>query len=305
MTSVAVLMSTYNGEKYLKEQIDSILEQEGVNVRLYVRDDGSSDRTCSILEDYSNKFENISYYKGERNLGSCGSFFELMSKRYYEDYYALADQDDIWDEDKLKIAVDKLEMNDNNAIALYYANQRVVDSRGDFIRVSHPKPMVPGARYSFLADVFVTGCTTLYNKRFADLIACKHPSTFTMHDTWLYIVASLFGELYYDFEPHMSYRIHGDNVAGPRKKRFGIESALREIKYLFDWKAQPRYKGACEIYRQFSEDLTEEQKEKICEIIDYKKTIKGTLRLLLDSDFRSDSKYRNIRFRIKVLLRNI
>lgn len=97
--SVQVVMSTYNGEKYLKEQIDSILSQEGVDVRLYIRDDGSSDRTTDILASYQ-EHKNVKIEKGN-NLGFAKSFLTALDECDEADYYAFSDQDDVWEKDKL------------------------------------------------------------------------------------------------------------------------------------------------------------------------------------------------------------
>lgn len=101
--SVQVVMSTYNGEKYLKEQIDSILSQEGVDVRLYIRDDGSSDRTTDILASYQ-EHKNVKIEKGN-NLGFAKSFLTALDECDEADYYAFSDQDDVWEKDKLSTAV--------------------------------------------------------------------------------------------------------------------------------------------------------------------------------------------------------
>ncbi|MDE7278178.1 MAG: glycosyltransferase, partial [Oscillospiraceae bacterium] len=94
-------MSTYNGEKFLRQQLESVLNQQGVVVELHIRDDGSQDSTVNILNEFSYEHSNISYYSGEKNLGPCGSFFELMCVEHDADFYALSDQDDVCDKDKL------------------------------------------------------------------------------------------------------------------------------------------------------------------------------------------------------------
>ena len=102
-------MSTYNGEKYLREQIDSILNQDYPEISLLIRDDGSTDGTVDILKEYAQKYRDIDYYVGE-NLGVQNSFFDLMKradKRAY--YYAFADQDDVWLPGKIKRAIELLE----------------------------------------------------------------------------------------------------------------------------------------------------------------------------------------------------
>ena len=109
MYTVQVLLSTYNGETYLKQQLDSILNQKNVAVKLFVRDDGSSDGTVDILRAYAALHDNICYLCGE-NCGVVASFFRLFELSDPDvDFYALSDQDDVWDEDKLSIACQKLE----------------------------------------------------------------------------------------------------------------------------------------------------------------------------------------------------
>ena len=299
-------MSTYNGEKYIREQLDSILNQKEVEIFLYIRDDGSKDNTIHILEEYSEKYSNVQWYSGSKNLGSCGSFFELMSqKREGIDYYSLSDQDDIWDEDKLISAIRFIKSNaPKDKPVLYYSNLRIVDQNNNYIRNSHSKPMLPGNKYSYLADVFVTGCTAVYNQELASIISEVQPKEFSMHDTWLYVVASMFGVTLYDFTPHMNYRQHGNNVVGTRKKRISIESLKREFKDYFNWNDQSRFRCAKLIQKQFDGKLDHNTSEKINEFVNYKKGIVPTLKLAFDKDLDSSNFYRKIRFRIKVLLRN-
>ena len=96
-------MSTYNGEEFVAEQMDSILNQTYKNIEIIVRDDGSKDSTTKIIKEYQKKYKNIKLYEGE-NLGFIKSFFELL-KLVEADYYAYADQDDIWIENKILIMI--------------------------------------------------------------------------------------------------------------------------------------------------------------------------------------------------------
>ena len=131
MYKVAVLMSTYNGEKYLREQIDSILAQEGVDVTLYIRDDGSSDSTIEIINEYLTKTNRIKFYIGE-NIGVGNSFMQLVYDCPEDyDYYAFSDQDDIWLTEKMQVAVDSLKEYSNPF--LYCSNQILVDKNGKII----------------------------------------------------------------------------------------------------------------------------------------------------------------------------
>ncbi len=108
-----VLLSTYNGEKYLAKQLDSLLEQELSPDKIIIRDDGSNDGTLSIIKDYAEQNKIIEYYCGE-NKGPAGSFWDLICNCEKADYYALCDQDDYWFKDKLKVAVETIEKEDNN-----------------------------------------------------------------------------------------------------------------------------------------------------------------------------------------------
>lgn len=304
LSKVAVLMSTFNGEKYLRTQLDSILNQVDVDLKIYIRDDKSSDSTLSILKEYSDKYDNIFWYSGTTNKGACESFFELMSQKREEEYYALADQDDIWDCDKLISAINLMKNYPNNIPLLYYSNLRIVDCNGTFLRNSHVKPMIPGAKYSYFSDVFVTGCTAVYNKKLADYAVTIKPTNFSMHDTWLYIVASMMGKCVYDFDPHISYRQHSRNVIGTRKKRISLESFKRELNNYFNWKNQPRLLCAQIIQTQFANSVSFDINEKLEEFVNYKTSLSATLRLAFDKDFDSSNFYRKLRFKIKVLLRN-
>lgn len=302
---VSVLMSTYNGARYLDEQLESIWKQKSVDIKLIVRDDGSMDSTLKILEKHKANHPEMVFFSDGKRMGPCKSFLNLISRSNDTDYYALADQDDIWDQDKLISAIKMIRELPSNKPALYYANQRLVDNNGSFIRISHVRPMISGGKYSCLSDTLATGCTVLYNKPLADIAARVKPDDFSMHDTWLYVTASLFGYTIYDFKPHMSYRVHTSNAIGTRKKRISMESLIREIRVYFDFSAQPGLKCAKELLRQFDEDFNSEQKAKVMEVAEYKQSLKNRIRLLMDRDLNSENLYRKIRFKIGVIIGNI
>ena len=144
--SVCVLMSTYNGEKYIKEQLDSILSQVGVELSVLIRDDGSSDSTLSIIKDYAEQNKNIKYYVGE-NIKPAQSFIDLIFNSPDADYYALSDQDDVWDKDKLKCAIDLLQATNPDKPAMYHSNLRIVDGDLNFYRYAHSSDRVHSNKY--------------------------------------------------------------------------------------------------------------------------------------------------------------
>ena len=267
---VTVLMSTYNGEKYLRQQIESILNQEGVDVELIVRDDCSADKTLEVLKEYQKTHNNIKIIEGTQNLGACRSFFQLIGSYDTSDYYALSDQDDIWDTDKLKIAVGFLEKRNPEIPLLYYSNLRIVDANGHFCRISHSKPHIGKSKYSALSENLATGCTIVYNKTLAGLACQVKPKKFYMHDAWLYLVAKMFGETIYDFNPHINYRQHGDNVVG--HELTGVKRWIQRFENLSKRKnSSTRSDCAKEIYENYLKVLAKCARIPIIDLEDYKK----------------------------------
>lgn len=292
---ITVLMSTYNGEKYINEQIDSILSQKGVNLNLIIRDDGSSDDTIKIINGYMEKNKNILLLKSDKNIGSCRSFFKLMSIPHNTSYIALADQDDIWDEDKLVCAIKIINCYSSDIPILYHSNLRIVDSNNRFQRNSHSFPQIPKHRYSFLVEALPTGCTIVYNRALEKIVNKIKPESFSMHDTWLYCIASLFGRVIYDFEPHINYRQHSNNTIGTSNKRISLASFNQEKKKLSN-NNEPKYNNAKILYRQINPLLNEKDRKKILKLLNYKKSIINTIVLLLDYDIKPSKTYRIFRY---------
>ena len=123
---VVVLMSTYNGQKYLRQQLDSLLNQTVRPTKILIRDDGSNDDTVNLLEEYASFYSFIEYYCG-KNIGPAKSFFELINKCDGYDYYALCDQDDVWFKDKLEVAINTLEKENKNIPLLYAGRFTLTD----------------------------------------------------------------------------------------------------------------------------------------------------------------------------------
>ena len=160
MDKVQVLLSTYNGEKYIKEQIESILNQKEVEIALLIRDDGSTDKTIQILEELAMNNENITVYKDE-NLGPARSFMDLIEKSDEYDYYAFSDQDDVWKPKKLISAINKLKEY-NNTPALYMSALEIVDTNLKYIETKKVE-----GNFTLEGEIiknFATGCTQVFNK---------------------------------------------------------------------------------------------------------------------------------------------
>lgn len=300
---ITVLMSTYNGEKYLREQIDSVLGQKDIDLALLIRDDGSSDKTVEIIEGYEKKDNRISHYVGG-NMGPGRSFFDLIKNAPESDYYAFCDQDDVWDCDKLASAIELLQSLNKAKPNLYYSNLRLVDGNLTFIRNAHEKPIDEGKKYSALARNVMTGCTAVFNKNTKDLLRDHIPNVNILHDGWLYLICKLFGNVVYDFIPHISYRQHGHNVVGMGKSNPFV-SVIRKIKRILNPDQQPRLMRAKSLVDSFGDMLTGCNREKVEKMLYYKKSFRNKLNLLLDKDICEPTFSGNLRYRFLVLVGRI
>lgn len=214
--SVAVLMSTYNGEKYLREQIDSILSQKGVDIHLYIRDDGSDDKTIEILEEYA-KEDLLRYKLGKKNLGAGSSFMHLLySVPDQYDYYAWSDQDDVWLDDKICVAVDMIKSSGKQ---LYISNLMCVDKDLNSIGLRN-RERADTSIYSIICENQTNGCTMVFTKAFRNELAEERrrpdDSLFLSryHDTWTAMVGSVKNAITYDSDYHILYRQHESNEVG-------------------------------------------------------------------------------------------
>lgn len=217
-------MSTYNGANYIREQLDSILtqncEQFGLAaLSVKIRDDGSTDGTQEILQEYSEKYpDKISWYQGE-NIGVIRSFFELLEKAQEGEYYAFSDQDDYWMPEKLTRAIERLEQMGGGKPLLYCCRPKLVDSELHTIESEIKRPPMRPAFENAMIENIVTGCTTVFNQDLRDIVIQQFPEFTVMHDWWMYLVATCFGEVYYDETPYICYRQHGGNVVGTKTSR--------------------------------------------------------------------------------------
>lgn len=217
---VLVLLSAYNGEKYLATQLDSILNQSYKNISILIRDDGSTDNTQGVIEKYMAVHSNIRYYKGE-NLGACNSFFDLMKNADTDaQYIALCDQDDYWEEEKVAVAIEAIkeyEATKNKPVnVLYCGNQRLADENLVPIDTKFSRAGLKPSFGNALVENICTGCTAVFNRNLLKEMIEHIPDFTIMHDFWLYLVASYTGKVIYDDVCYIRYRQHGGNVIGER-----------------------------------------------------------------------------------------
>lgn len=297
MQKVQVLMSTYNGEKYLKGQIDSILSQEDVEVNLLIRDDGSTDKTISILENITKQNENVRYYIGE-NIGSAKSFMDLVNQSKEADYYAFADQDDIWNSKKIISAIEKIE-NDRNKPSLYISALEVVDEKLSTIEIKK----VSG-NFCFEGEIaknFATGCTMVFNKKLCDIIKIYSPSYIIMHDSWITRVCyAIGGNVFIDENTYIKYRQHENNVVGYNDE--GFKKLKKQLKIAFVDKVSMRVNIAKELKNGYEELLTDNAKELVNNLINYQTNKKAKKWLLKNKNFRTNIPKIDRKIKIGIIL---
>lgn len=207
---VNVLLSAYNGEKYIAEQIDSILNQSYQNIELYVRDDGSQDGTAAIVKEYESK--GLLHFEQGENVGFVKSFEWLIANGGDADYYAFSDQDDVWFEDKIAMAVEKLEGMPEDRPVLYFSNYDYYDGELNFM--AHRDVKQPNISFvNSLVDCVSLGFNSVFNRRAKEMVTQNMPKKSTGHDWWMYMVCAGMGEVIYDERPTVQYRRHGNNVS--------------------------------------------------------------------------------------------
>lgn len=223
-SKVCIMLSTYNGVKYIDEQMESLLAQHEVDVQIIIRDDGSSDGTVQKLNEYAQSHpDQIRVIKGE-NLGVIGSFFELMRQTEpVYDYYAFCDQDDVWKPKKLIRAVTKLQLRQSNIPLMYCSSTQMVDQDLNNLNVWPTLPPKPLSMYNAMVENCCVGCTMVLNPIAFQQVKANIPSDLTqviMHDWWIYLYVSAFGEVIFDGEPMILYRQHQNNVLGGSNEGF-------------------------------------------------------------------------------------
>jgi glycosyltransferase involved in cell wall biosynthesis len=241
---IAVLLPTFNGEKYLAEQLDSVLAQGHKDIVVVIRDDGSSDGTREIIRSYRDGFpDKIHVIDGDgTNLGASGSFaflmrFVLLHKKELglgKAYMMFCDQDDIWAENKIEIEIDKMlqvEAGNDDIPVVVHSELRVVSDSGNviaesFTRYQGLEPAKNRFKHIALCNT-VTGCTALINESLAAR-ALPVPEAAVMHDWWLALVASAFGKVVFIDQPLVEYRQHGSNTLGAREYRV-VKRTLWEL----------------------------------------------------------------------------
>lgn len=212
---VSILMSVYNGEKFLKTQLDSILNQTYKDFKLYIRNDGSKDSSAQIIESYD---DDRIIFSDESNVGASDSFFELLRTAPDSDYIFFSDQDDLWYPEKLELLLEEIKKYDDTP-TMIFTDFKTIDGNGDLIDESYEKQaslnICPGeiSIEKIIVHPYVFGCASVINKKLAQIVR-NQPQGIEMHDCWISQTASAVGKLIYMPVQTIAHRFHNNNATG-------------------------------------------------------------------------------------------
>lgn len=223
-SQVNILLATYNGMRYLGDQLQSLESQSQPITRITIRDDGSSDGTQSYLTAWAKEKPNVHLLQGGPRLGVTDNFFTLLKNASHGcAYFAFCDQDDVWLPGKIERAVSVLQTYSQREPLLYCSRVEYVGEKLQHLGYSRiPKCISFG---NALVENIVTGCTVVLNSAARELICDRLPvQNVLVHDWWMYLVISALGRIIFDETPFIKYRQHNSNQEG------GTPSALHILR---------------------------------------------------------------------------
>ncbi len=275
--SIDIILATFNGEKYLKKQLDSILNQESnYDFKIIIRDDGSTDSTIDILEKYENKFPN-KFKIIKDNIGKlgCGYNFLKISEYSNADYIFFSDQDDIWDKYKMQAMIKEMENNEDKysdkTPIIIHSDLKIVDQDEKVMHESYNSFVkLNGYQQNRLNKLLIRnfpGCCMMINKSLLNRVLPYPKNDIYIHDIWFFLVASIFGKVIYLDQKLTYYRIHNNNTIGIGEKKgvynkniFTFINDFNHKKALFLKDNLPRIKVAEILLERYKDELDNKNK---------------------------------------------
>jgi len=303
MKRVLILLSAYNGQQYLAEQLDSLVCQKGVDVHILLRDDGSTNPdSLFLVRSYISRGYPLTLIEG-KNEGFSMSFSILMEEAYAHfqgyDYYAFCDQDDVWLEDKLLAAVSQLDavcaFSNIKPIA-YCSYTTLVDKNLHVIRGGRNDGAVKMTKQNCLLQSYATGCTMVFNRMALQLYVSHMPSELYAHDMMLYQMCMYLGKVIYDRNSYILYRQHGNN-------QIGTSNFWGRMKKRMAYK---KHRGTLELQSRrflalYKDVLSLDDIAIISKLAFYKNNVFGRFALLFDKTMRYSTFEANFFFFLKII----
>lgn len=303
LPTVAVIMSTYNGGKYLPEQLDSILAQEGVNVELFIRDDGSTDNTRAVLSDYEHSHSNIHVQCGE-NLGFAVSFINTLLSAPQFKYYAFSDQDDYWKKEKLAAGVKAIRQAEaqrgENTPVLYHCNLYITDEKLNIKRKTNMHKRVKTLEGLTLRRSTISGCTMVMNAALREVVRLS-PNPVREHDNYIQSLCIFMkGTAVCDPEAYILYRQHSRNVIG-----LGRRTLWQKLKLEWDKLANKNGFEAkrAQMYLDIWRDEFDPEARKVLTVVaNYQRNIFYRLKMFLSPKYRTGELKSTFLGKLEILL---
>lgn len=238
MSEITVVMTAYNGEKYIREQIDSILHGSFTDFEIHVCDDGSTDRTREIIADVAMRDSRVTPFFNEKNKGVIRNFLEGAANAE-SPYIMFSDQDDVWLADKLSKSLQEIKKQEKkwgqDVPLVVFADAKVVDGNlnelaPSFHRAGHLNTKKIDLAHLLMENKLI-GCTMIMNRAMAELLKGELPvKDMRMHDWWIGLIGAALGKVVYLPEPLLLYRQHGNNIVGSKSFTGYIKKRLASLK---------------------------------------------------------------------------
>lgn len=296
---LAILLSTYNGALFLRQQLESLYLQTFKDFTLYVRDDLSSDYTCKIIDEWKEKLD-IIIIDSTKNLGAAESFMTIIKQVPKYKYYAFCDQDDIWDKAKIEKAISQL--NGINKPALYFCNSRVIDADNNVISVGRPLKQKEISVESELVCGYCPGCSMVFNWGLMDIVKRQKYQHIPMHDMLYVMNAIVYGEVIYDTEPLYSRRMHRNNAVGKIGKNFQQRVKQSLNNWFVKSKKYPLDVFVSDFLNNIQHDVANYDLSGIIQLAHYNDKLINRFLLISNKKFSSSNKSGNRSFKIRAIM---
>lgn len=214
MAKISVLISTYNGERYIEEQLDSIFAQTFDDFHVYIRDDGSSDGTCQVIDEYIERrgvYDMISFEKGN-NIGFCASFMKLLKSTPEGECWAFCDQDDVWMPEKLEYAY-RWMMDNNNTKPLLYHSGFEVANEDLSVRKAYPRSEFDYKLYNSITCNIFFGFSVVINGTLRNMLLQASPENIKYHDWFAAMITAAFGKYHLSTKIEAIHRQYEKNAS--------------------------------------------------------------------------------------------
>lgn len=296
-----VLLCTYNGEQYLRCQLDSVLSQTGVETHIRCADDRSTDGTVAILEEYRERYpDRFAYTVNEQNKRFTYNFLDLFFSTADTDYdyYAFCDQDDYWLPEKVSAAMAKIEAAEPHPNGVFYcSNLTVTDEDLRPLGLQEdPRMLRRTTTATVKCENIATGCTVVMDAAFHRHALRHYPQGILLHDFWLFLIAVFTARAIYDKNAYILYRQHGTNQIGTNKKKFSFAGLRKFSRMKSKYPALMR-----ELVAGYGDLIPAEDLRDIETIRDYRQKFGCRMKLLFCRRFRRRSAKLTLILKVEIL----